>query len=113
MHKIALSKGAARWLLNYLGTPGIFATAADIFNAGTLMAGPLAPVETIAKELQENPEALAAWLREDFTTLEISEKQRETVKRGLAALAGKGALELRAGTHRFTMELLTAFGVTE
>lgn len=105
-HKLTLTNGAARWLGIYINAQGIFTTVADVFNMGVLASSHLESALNLKKEDTEG-EPWEKWSKEPHEEFEITEAQRETIKRGFQELAKKGALVV----NKFTLELLTAFGM--
>lgn len=106
-----LSRGAARFLHLFLDAHNrvpIFDSVEQVFHAGLLLQGPLASVGKLPPDVAADADHLfEPWAREPFEEFAISKGQRETVRHGLDALAKKGALQV----HRYTIELLQAFGM--
>jgi hypothetical protein len=109
-HEVELNNGAAWWLVNLLNNAGIFTKTADLFNFGILLAGPLEPMLATPDEAwaDDKKQSLKLdWMAKAFPKFEITEAQREAVKRGLNTLAEKGAL----APHKFILSLLKTFGL--
>lgn len=108
---INVSTGAARLLAICLDTHNrvpIFGTVEDVFRASELLEGPLASMKKLPPEVEADlATRMDAWAQLPFTEFNITKGQRETVQRGLKALAEKGALQV----HPCTMELLKTFGM--
>ena len=103
-HKINLTTGAAHWLTGYLSVPQLVSGTADAFHLATLVTGPLEP----AIKPPIAPAEEKAWVKTPFPEFEITESQREAVKRALTAVGEKKAFVL----NQFTLELLTCFGLS-
>ena len=104
-HKINLTTGAAHWLTGYLSVPQLVTGTADAFHLATLLTGPLEP----AIAPPEDKEEAKLWVMRPFAELELTEAQREAVKRALTAVGEKKAFVLN---NKFTVELLTCFGLS-
>jgi hypothetical protein len=108
-HTIKLTQGAARWLYVYLSQPGVTKTAADAFYVGLLLTGKLEPVAEIKdEEIQKDKAKALEWAAVAFEEFEISESQREAVKRALNACAERGLLN---PATKSTLEILQMFGL--
>ena len=111
-HKVKLSTGAARYLAMSLNGDGVITSPAELFSAGALLSSHLQPVDTIPKECmteagQLNEEKTAEWMATSFTEFEITEAQRDLIKRVLQKLSERGVFK----PSKFILELLTAFGL--
>lgn len=109
-HDIQLTNGAAWWLVNLLNNQGIFTKTADVFHAGAVLTGPLEPLQKTPEDAfaDDSKQSLKAdWMAAEFPKFQITEAQRDAVKRGLEILATKGVLV----PHKHILQLLESFGL--
>jgi hypothetical protein len=111
-HSLALPQMSAAALTEVLEAPGWSKTPADIMLAGQLLVDVLPEItrpEAVvkARTQAECRKADAAWC-DLAIAFEVSEKQREAVKRCLTHWTEKGALP----GGRYSAALLAAFGFT-
>lgn len=103
LHKIPLPHASTLLLTSMLSAPGWADTLADIQYGGQLM---IETFKDFAPKTDENGNLDHAWLREE-ATWELSEKQRETCKKAITALAKEAKIPLGLPSY----QLLKAFGL--
>ena len=106
MHKLNLKNGEARWLVLYLNAQGILNSVTEVFLVGTLLASHLDAANSLKKEDAEG-DGWEKWSAEDYPEFEVTEKQRDIIKKVLEEVAKKGAL----APNKFTVKLIETFGL--
>lgn len=106
---VNISTGAARVLalcLNKHNQTPIFGSVEEVLYASLLLEGPLAEVKRVPAEVMADfDNKHAEWSAKPFPEFTIAKGQRETVAKGLKALAGHGLLPVDGAT----IELMKVF----
>jgi len=104
-HKINMSQGAVNLLRNIISGTGWAKTTQDIILGGGLLADTRLPeYENIPTEKK----AAMEWAKAPAPEFEVSEKEREAVKRAITHFCTQGALPIGLASA----ELLKVFGFT-
>lgn len=105
-HTLNLTQGALQYLRDILQNPGWAKTTELIMRGGKLLVDVLPEPEPVPQGEDETPAAIKAWIARPIPPVEITEKQRDTIKAAVAFAVERGSL--RAGPQ--AMNLLSQLG---
>lgn len=109
-HKIKLNQGAVKFLRDMLALPGWANTVKDIILGGQLLVDVVPEVPNPPEGADANDrEKVMGWANTEVAEFEVTENQREAVRRCLKHFAEKGAIP----PVKNAMLLLVAFGYDE
>lgn len=109
-HKISIPNLSLSIAAQLLASPGLVSTPQDLFRAGQMLDGELGGIEfkgqRNANGNPANPDEFTAWA-DDFTEIEITERQRDTLKSYVKAACEKSAI----GASKYLLKLMSALGM--
>jgi hypothetical protein len=110
-HSITLNNGAMHHLASFLATPGALTDAADLYRAGQMLEDYFSDLPMPPEHNKNTDEITAvknvrAWQKQGAFVFELSERKRETCKKAIQHVIGKGV-----GSGPAMVCLLKQFGL--
>lgn len=105
-HTVKLSQGAVHLLRSIVDAPGWAKSTSDIIVGGGLLSDDRLPEYKDAPTDKTSKEESKAWLEKAASPFEITEKEREAIKRAIEHFTGQGNIK----ASKYSAELLKAFG---